>query len=509
MLEETDREVIACASVIGRIFPRDAVIDLVQPDVQDGVASRLTALARRDLIRLDPQTVADELYRFRHLLIRDAAYEAIPKSGRAALHIKLSTWLHATAGDRVIEAIMGYHLEQAYLYRLELGQLSEQDRGVGRSAAEWLARAADRASSLGDVVSAARYLRRSLRLTGDDSEKAMGICLSLADMLMQAGELAEATDVIRSAHQSAVKNGAPLIEANARVLELLVLVTLNPQEAITAIEHESDELLRTFGRVEDEQGLARAWRLRCHECVFLGNYEAAAGAIRRAADHARAAGDRHEERDDLCWLVITAVWGALSADDMRREWRPSPGRPETTSWRQWRDWASPSPTSCKAAPMRLGNRTTSGRAGRELGASVFSKVALGQMAGYVHMLAGDWRKAEQVQRQCFAFLEHQNDKAWLSSLAPMLGLTLLEQGRIEDAEYYTRLAEHVSAADSTSMPKPGGGTLEPRSSSARTATKRRQRWPTTPAGWSQRPTFSTSTPTHSPCGAKHKEISDS
>jgi tetratricopeptide (TPR) repeat protein len=83
----------------------------------------------------------------------------------------------------------------------------------------------------------------------------------------------------------------------------------------------------------------------------------------------------------------------------------------------------------------------------ELGASVFTKVAQGQMAGYIHMLAGDWRSAEKVQRQCFAFLEQQNDKAWLASLAPMLGLTLLEQGMIEEAEYYTRIAEQVSADD--------------------------------------------------------------
>ncbi len=450
MLEEADRGVIACASVIGRIFARDAVIDLVQPDERDSVSPRLTLLAGRDLIRLDPQAVNDELYRFRHLLIRDAAYEAIPKSRRAALHIKLSTWLHATAGDRVIEAVMGYHLEQAYLYRLELGQLSDQDRGVGRSAAEWLARAAHRASSLGDVVSAARYLRRSLRLMpGDDAQTAMDVSLSLADMLMQAGELAEATDVIRLAHQSAVQNGAPLIEANARVLELLVLFTLDPQEAISAIERESDELLRIFGRVGDERGLARAWRLRCHVTVFLGNYEAAAAAIRRAADHARAAGDRREERDDLCWLVITAVWGALSADDMRWECEEALSRAAGDHKLE-----AVARLGLAVAHVMQGRTSEAGeyarRAGElveELGASVFSRVALGQMAGYVHMLAGDWRTAEKVQRQCFAFLERQNDKAWLASLAPMLGLTLLEQGRIEDAEYYTRLAEQVSGAD--------------------------------------------------------------
>lgn len=451
MLEQADRGVIACASVIGRIFPRDAVIELAQPDVRDSVSPRLTSLAGRDLIRLDPQAIADEMYRFRHLLIRDAAYEAIPKSGRAALHTRLSRWLHATAGDRVIEleAVLGYHLEQAYLYRLELGPLNDQDIDIGRSAAEWLTRAAHRAASLGDVASAARYLRRSLRLTVDGSETAIRLRLELGDMLLQAGELAEAADVIRSAQRSVAQTGAALTEANARVLELLVLFTLEPQEAIKAFERESDGLLRTFGGAGDERGLARAWRLRCHADVLLGSYEAAAAAIHRAADHARAAGDRREERDNLCWLVIAAVWGALSADDMRRECEDAFSRAVGD-----RKLEAVALLGLAVAHVMQGRNDEAGECARragalvdELGASVFTKVAQGQMAGYVHMLAGDWRIAEDVQRQCFAFLEQQNDKAWLASLAPMLGLTMLEQGKIEDAEYYTRVAEQVSAAD--------------------------------------------------------------
>ena len=65
---------------------------------------------------------AGDAFKFRHILIRDAAYEALPKAERAVLHERFADWLEATAGDRLteLEEIVGYHLEQAHRYRIEL-----------------------------------------------------------------------------------------------------------------------------------------------------------------------------------------------------------------------------------------------------------------------------------------------------------------------------------------------------------------------------------------------------
>src|SRR5262249_26746420 len=117
---------------------------------------------RRELIRPDrAQLAGDDGYRFRHLLIRDAAYDALPKSVRADLHVRFADWL-ARHGRALVEVdeIVGYHLEQASCYLAELGRpdpdLCERaagrlaaagrrakDRLDGRAAAALLSRAAD------------------------------------------------------------------------------------------------------------------------------------------------------------------------------------------------------------------------------------------------------------------------------------------------------------------------------------------------------------------------------
>ena len=59
----------------------------------------------------------DDGFRFGHILIRDAAYDAIPKRQRAALHEHFADWLEERLGDDAPDEVVGYHLEQAYLLR--------------------------------------------------------------------------------------------------------------------------------------------------------------------------------------------------------------------------------------------------------------------------------------------------------------------------------------------------------------------------------------------------------
>ena len=88
------------------------------------MTTRLAGLVRRELIRPDrAQLAGDDGYRFRHLLIRDAAYDALPKAVRSDLHVRFAAWLDEH-GHALVERdeIVGYHLEQAVRYQAELGQ---------------------------------------------------------------------------------------------------------------------------------------------------------------------------------------------------------------------------------------------------------------------------------------------------------------------------------------------------------------------------------------------------
>ena len=135
-LEWPDRDVLQCGSVEGRVFHRGAVRALAPAESQ--VTARLAALVRKELVRPDkPQLPGEDAFRFRHLLIRDAAYNALPKATRAELHERFADWLGEHGSTLVeLDEILGYHLEQAYRYRTELGALDAHAMHLGRQAAE-------------------------------------------------------------------------------------------------------------------------------------------------------------------------------------------------------------------------------------------------------------------------------------------------------------------------------------------------------------------------------------
>src|SRR5262249_22761619 len=91
-LEASERRVLECGAVEGRVFHRGAVQALAAQEQE--LARRLVSLVRKELVRPDmSQLLGDEAFRFRHLLIRDAAYEGLPKATRAELHERFADWL--------------------------------------------------------------------------------------------------------------------------------------------------------------------------------------------------------------------------------------------------------------------------------------------------------------------------------------------------------------------------------------------------------------------------------
>ena len=105
------------ASVIGRSFSLDAVLQLIPPAEQEQAQARVFELVRRGLIRPDV-SIPDDGFRFRHALIREAVYEAMPKALRADLHETVAAQLDDADAE---PAVVGYHLEHTCLLRRELG----------------------------------------------------------------------------------------------------------------------------------------------------------------------------------------------------------------------------------------------------------------------------------------------------------------------------------------------------------------------------------------------------
>ncbi len=169
-LETAERSVLERGAVEGEIFHRGAVQALA-PD-EPHVTPRLAALVRKQLIRPDrPLLPGEDAFRFRHLLIRDAAYDALPKSVRAEHHQSFADWLEEHGAGLVeLDELLGYHLERAYGYRIELGPeaekapraAGEEITELGRRAAQALNRAGQRAMRLSANAQAVEHFSRAI-----------------------------------------------------------------------------------------------------------------------------------------------------------------------------------------------------------------------------------------------------------------------------------------------------------------------------------------------------------
>src|SRR5205807_6218130 len=114
-----ERAVLERGAVVGEEFGVDDVMALLEPAAAPTVPAHLTTLAARGFVRS-----AADAYRFRHVLVQEAVYRAAPKRLRAELHERFADRLDRTAADLAeLDEFTGYHLEQAYLLRTELGEL--------------------------------------------------------------------------------------------------------------------------------------------------------------------------------------------------------------------------------------------------------------------------------------------------------------------------------------------------------------------------------------------------
>jgi len=205
-LPREERAVAERAAVIGRVFEVAAVRELTPEAQRPAIGSGVLALVRKELIRPERADLGtSDAFKFRHLLIRDAAYQALPKTERAALHERFADWLVVAAGDRAAEfdEITGFHLEQAHSYLLELGVEGARASQLAERAGEALAAAGLRAITQDDVLSARNLLRRALSLLPAASPLRGRALLELASVGRRTGaEVASVKQLVAEARQT-------------------------------------------------------------------------------------------------------------------------------------------------------------------------------------------------------------------------------------------------------------------------------------------------------------------
>ena len=201
------------------------------------------ALVRRDVIRPDFANFAgDEAYRFRHALIRDAAYRSLSRSTGADLHERFAGWLERAAGERLreFEEIVGYHLEQAYRCRAAIGSIDTHAATLATRSAQRLESAGRRALARSDLPAAIGLLERASDLLALDAPRHAALLPELGAALIEAGRLRDAEDVLVEARELAASAEDECADSHAVVqqqfLQLLRVADGGTEEAARAVE---------------------------------------------------------------------------------------------------------------------------------------------------------------------------------------------------------------------------------------------------------------------------------
>jgi class 3 adenylate cyclase/tetratricopeptide (TPR) repeat protein len=319
-LAPRERDTIERASVCGKEFWRDAIVDLAQNE-RDDVGAALMSLVRKELIRPHRSSARpDDAFRFAHVLIRDAAYAGIPKETRADLHERFGNWVSTTAGDRAFEfeEIVGYHFEQAYRYREQLAPVDDHARTLASRAGELLASSGHRAFARNDMPAAVNLLARGSALLADDHPSRIAALAELGSALIKTGDFTRADHVLSEALARAVAVGDKRLELRTLIEREFFRTFTNPDtppEELIRVAESAIPLLEELG---DELGLAKAWWLRSEADVIACRWQARAEALERALVHARRANDTREQSRIIALLAQALEFGPTPVDDAIR-----------------------------------------------------------------------------------------------------------------------------------------------------------------------------------------------
>jgi class 3 adenylate cyclase len=449
-LEDAERAVLERAAVAGQVFDQSAVVELSPPSVRAQVPARLQALVRRELLRPAPARLAgDQGFQFRHLLLRDATYDSIPKQARAVLHELFAVWGERTAGPRLreVEEIVGYHLEQAWRYRVELGIVDERNQRLAARAARHLGAAGRRALGRGDLPAASKLLERAVGLRPAGDPGGLELLVELADVLVSTGEFARAEAVLGQVAAAAADRGDERLAAHARVARLRMEVGVAIDLDAGAIQQETRRAIGTFAEYEDQRGLAKAWGLlaalgflRCR----IAEAEAAAG---QAVTYARLARDDPSEAWARGLLAQGAFWGPTPAPEgIRRcqellEQADGNRRSELIALQSL---AGLQAMDAQPEAARASVRRALALAG-DMGENRVAALAR-EFAAIALSLAGDPAAAEQQLRHGIRVLERQGESGMRSNLVADLAHVLHQLGRPSEA-LQVALASRAIAAD--------------------------------------------------------------
>ena len=447
-LPDAERAILQRASVVGKVFWWAAVADLSPIAERARVSSQLQDLVRKGMIRPDRSDIAGhDAFRFRHILIRDAAYESLPRATRADLHERLAGWIERAVGGRIeeYEEIVGYHLEQAFHQTLTAS--AERDHELAARASRLLASAGRRALDRNDVNAAVTLLSRASVLDPTNGPDDLSIRLPLVLALQLVGEVQQASAVVTDLVKRASAAGDRGLEWRARIRQgrIIAATTDVPSDEIMGTAHRAIEI---FAELGDEWGLSQSWSLLAWLHFNAGQAGEAQKANALAASHARSAGDTAAEMWGFAGLTNNATYGPMRVEEALALCHESLDRVK----------GQPGPEAAILNSVALleamrGNfeaaRSAIARTRfvlQELGAT-YGLAGMTDEAGDIEWYAGDIDAEERERRSGYEAYRKMGAQGFQATWSAWLARPLVDLGRHDEALELTRESEAMAAED--------------------------------------------------------------
>ncbi|HJV14524.1 MAG TPA: AAA family ATPase [Propionibacteriaceae bacterium] len=447
-LDAEERAVIERGAVEGKVFHVGAVTTLAVAALRPQVRPRLLALARKELIRPGhAEFPGEDAFRFRHLLIRDAAYQAMPKEQRAELHQRFAAWLEHAAGERLAEyeEILAYHLEQAYRYRAELGPLDEATIELGRRAATRLIASADRARERGDLRGAQSLLIAATEVS-DGSLRSRAL-FWLAYTFFGTNQFSESVEAARQATEAAEAAGELTIATRARLVLTEALGQIDPSHTFAQTEEEAAATLETLQRAGDDAGIVQATLTLATLLFYRGRCVESIEMTRSLLDRAPnlPSSDRHR----IALILGTALYvGPYPADECLRAY--------ATEFSFVKDsiLSQAALDNLSGAALAMQGRADESRAQSQRAEQRVLDMGLPALSSGFYLGRGEAERtlgrsdlAAAYFRRSTETLDNLGETSFNSTATALLALVLCDLGRFDDAEPFVQRSRELSAED--------------------------------------------------------------
>ncbi|HEY2936033.1 MAG TPA: hypothetical protein VGJ25_05505, partial [Gaiellaceae bacterium] len=434
-LAEDERAVIERAAIVGRDFSHESVAALAPPELASRARSLLLGLVRKEVIRPGG---GDDVFAFRHALIREAAYDRVPKRRRVELHARVADLSES-------DELRGYHLEQAHRYGAELGS---PDPAVAARAATALGAAGSRAYERSDMPAALNLLERALALGPDDDPARPDLIRRLSLAHWSTGDLSRGEEALELAIRAAERAGDRRVEWLAR---LDAVGRQNLAEAgltVQDLKRLATEAIAVFDELGDEAGLAHAWRQLAVASLTACSFGEAERAAELALGYARRAGEMHQAGRTIDQLCTALLYGPAPADDAARRCREllvdASGDllVEANVLSSLAGLEAMLGRFAEARALAARAHENFGRLGTRL-----LDAGLSEIEGQAELLAGDPAAAETAFRRCYENLTGAQRTSLAGAIVVQLAEAVLLQGRTDEAEQLALDAEELLAAD--------------------------------------------------------------